>query len=493
MGAGRAERGPPSVFVARCSPMTRVRSYKIACAAATFTGSGLCVPPLAAAHGLVGREDLPLPQWLFAWAAAAVLVASFFGLAAGWTRPRLQNPAGRDLFAMPAMVQALLGLCGIVVFAAVVYAGLAGVQVDTANLAPTVIFVYFWVAIPVLSVLLGDFFQYLSPWRAFGRGAGWLAGRVAGDSLPAPMAYPQRLGRWPAVAGLVGFLWIELVSADRGDPSLLATLALLYFAIQVLGMCLYGEREWTTNGDAFGGLFALCGRLSPLDWDRQRLALRLPLSGITTMATGGGAIALLCVLIGGTTFDGFSQGSVWLSLLPRLQDALTGLGFSPGAALQIAGTAGLLTCIGLVYGLYRIGIDGVRSVARTRSAAELAQQFAHTLLPIGIAYLVAHYLSLVAFQGQALAFLVSDPLGHGDDLFGTAARAIDYTWLSTNWIWYLQVAALLAGHIVGLILAHDRALALFDDERVATRSQYWMLAVMVCFTSLGLWLLASSA
>jgi len=84
-------------------------------------------------------------------------------------------------------------------------------------------------------------------------------------------------------------------------------------------------------------------------------------------------------------------------------------------------------------------------------------------------------------------------LGHGDDLFGTAARAIDYTWLSTNWIWYLQVAALLAGHIVGLILAHDRALALFDDERVATRSQYWMLAVMVCFTSLGLWLLASSA
>lgn len=472
--------------------MKRAWPLKIACAATTFTGAALAAPSLAAAHGLVGREDLPLPQWLFAWAAAAVLVASFFGLAAGWTKPQLQDPTGRKIVRIPEPVQVLLGAVGVAIFAVVVYAGFAGAQVDTANLAPTVVFVYFWVVVPVLSVLFGDLFQYFSPWRAVSRGGGWLAGRIAGDSLPRPMQYPAWLGRWPAVLGIVGFAWLELVCPDRGDPSLIATLALLYFALQVLGACLYGERAWTQNADAFGGLFALFGRLSPLDWDDGRLAVRRPLSGVTTMATGAGAVALLCALIGSTTYDGFSQGSVWLSLLPRLQDAFQAIGFGASAALQMAGTVGLLACIGIVYGLYRIGIDGVKTVARGRTADELSKQFAHTLLPIGVAYLVAHYLSLVAFQGQAIAFLISDPLGQGDDLFGTASRAIDYAWLSTNWIWYLQVGALLSGHIAGLILAHDRALALFDDQRVATRSQYWMLAVMVCFTSLGLWLLASS-
>jgi hypothetical protein len=112
-------------------------------------------------------------------------------------------------------------------------------------------------------------------------------------------------------------------------------------------------------------------------------------------------------------------------------------------------------------------------------------------VPIALAYLLAHYFSLLAFTGQATAYLASDPLGTGADLFGTAAATIDYTILSASAIWYVQLGALILGHVAGLVLAHDRALALYGDNKVATRSQYWMLAVMVGFTSLALYLLSA--
>ena len=113
-------------------------------------------------------------------------------------------------------------------------------------------------------------------------------------------------------------------------------------------------------------------------------------------------------------------------------------------------------------------------------------------MPIGLAYVVAHYFSLLAYEGQRVAYLVSDPLGTGANIFGTSSATVDYTWISATAIWYVQVAALVIGHVAGLVLAHDRALVSFGDSRTATRSQYWMLAVMIAFTSLGLWLLSAA-
>jgi hypothetical protein len=106
---------------------------------------------------------------------------------------------------------------------------------------------------------------------------------------------------------------------------------------------------------------------------------------------------------------------------------------------------------------------------------------------------VAHYFSLLIYQGQAVAYLASDPLGDGSNLFGTATSTIDYNLVGANGVWYVQVFALVCGHAAGLVLAHDRALVLYTRARDATRSQYWMLAVMVAFTSLGLWLLSAAA
>ena len=465
--------------------------------AAALAGAALAVAPEAAmAHGLVGRQDLPIPRWLFAWGAAVVLVVSFVALAVLWPKPRLEQARERRVLGLPAALEALCGLVGIALFFVVVWAGLAGSQTGTANLAPTFVYVLMWVGIPFVSVLLGDVFAAFNPWRAFARGASWVAGRLGGGRLPQPIAYPASIGRWPAAIGILAFAWVELVYVNRDDPSTLAVLALLYAAVQLLGMSVYGVETWTRNADPFAVYFRLFSMLAPLHWRERTLFRRSPLAGAPRLDPVPGTVALLCVMIGSTSFDGFSQGDLWTGsngIAPDLQARFINLGFSQETALQITFTLGLLMMVGLVAALYRLGVVGMGTIGGGHRPAELSRRFAHSLIPIALAYVVAHYFSLLAYQGQALASLASDPLGDGSDLFGTAAAGVDYTVIGATSIWYVQVAALVLGHAAGLTLAHDRALIVFRRVRDATRSQYWMLAVMVAFTSLGLWLLSASA
>jgi hypothetical protein len=471
--------------------LTGARSARRALALATCLA--LVAPGSASAHGLVGRQDLPIPAWLFAWGAGVVLVASFVGLSVLWSTPRLQEVRERRVASIPRVVEVLAGALGIAAFVLVVYAGFAGTESPTANLAPTTIYVIFWVGIAFASALFGDLFRAINPWRAVGRATGWVARRVGGEAMPEPMTYPVRLGRWPAAAMILVFTWVELVSSNRDDPSLLAALALAYAGIQLVGMSLYGVETWCSRADGFGVYFGMFARLSPLHWRGGHLYVRRVLAGATTLDVVPGTVALLCVMIGSTSFDGFSQGVLWVDLAPHLQDLFASLGLNAEAALQCAFTVGLVAMVLVIAGFYRLGIAGMRSVGSGRTTRQLDAAFAHTLIPIALAYVVAHYFSLLAYQGQAIAALASDPLGKGSDVLGTATWGIDYGIIGANGIWYVQVGALVAGHVAGLVLAHDRALALYGQPQDATRSQLWMLVVMIGFTSLGLWLLSAAA
>ena len=470
---------------------------RVTAASAALAGAAVAaLPDAALAHGLVGRQDLPIPRWLFAWGAAVVLVVSFVALAVLWPKPRLEQVREKRVLGVPAALEVLCGIAGIAAFVFVVWAGLAGTQTATANLAPTVIYVVFWVGIPFASAVLGDVFGAFNPWRAVARGVSWAAGRVAGDRLPEPTAYPAWFGRWPAAVGIFLFAWVELVYVNRDDPSILAGLALLYAAIQLVGMSVYGIDTWTRNADPFAVYFRMFAKLAPLHWRSRALYRRPPLAGAPGLRTVPGTVALLCVMIGTTSFDGFSQGDLWTGtngIAPTLQQRFLNLGFSQETALQITFTIGLLLMVCLVGGLYRLGIAGMGSIGGRHAPGELSRRFAHSLIPIALAYVVAHYFSLLVYQGQAMASLLSDPLGDGSNIFGTAGATIDYNIISATGIWYVQVAALVLGHAAGLTLAHDRALTVYRRVRDATRSQYWMLAIMVGFTSLGLWLLSASA
>jgi hypothetical protein len=468
---------------------------------ALLAGSALLAavaqPTPALAHGIVGKTDLPLPRWLFAWGAAVVLIISFVALATLWPKPRLEQVRTRVLLRYPRWLDPVSGVIGLALFAIVLYAGFAGEQVlAPANLVPTFIYVLFWVGLPFFSLLFGDVFRALNPWRAFARAVAWLATRARRErALPEALAYPRWLGRWPAVAGILGFAWMELIySRVDPRPSTLCYFALGYTVVQLLGMRLYGIETWTKRGDAFSVYFNLFSRLSPLHWLRDRLELRPPLSGVTGLEPLPGTVALLATMIGSTSFDGFEQNSAWLnSIEPNLQSFWSSLGFGQTASVQLAADLGLLVAVAIIASFYLLGIAGMATIDRTNTRTELARRFVHTLVPIALAYVIAHYWSLLVYQGQATAYLASDPLGNGSNIFGTAGAQIDYSVLSPNSIWYVQVGALVLGHASGLALAHDKALVLYRRTQDAVRSQYWMLAVMVAFTSLGLWLLSAAS
>jgi hypothetical protein len=468
-------------------------SRRFRAAGAIALAAALALPASASAHGLVGKQDLPIPRWLFAWAASIVLVISFVGLAVLWPKPRLEVPRERRILRLPVQLEVLSGLIGIAIFMIVVYAGLAGVQTSTANLTPTVVYVLFWVGIPVLSVLFGDVFRPFNPWLAIGRGTGWLVKRLGAGADPLP--YPVRLGRWPAAFGILAFAWVELAYTDKADPSTLSIMILSYTALQIVGMSVYGTEAWSRYGDAFGVYFGLFARLSPLHWERGELRRRPPLGGAPFLDPVPGTVPLLCTMIGTTSFDGFSQGPLWTGtngLGLQLQHRFLDLGFNAEVALEIAFTIGLVGVVLIINGLYRLGVLGMRSVGENHQATELGRRFVHSLIPIALAYVIAHYCSLLLYQGQAIAYLASDPLGHGSNIFGTADKTIDYSVITANGVWYVQVVALVLGHACGLALAHDRALSTYHSARAATRSQYWMLVVMIGFTSLGLWLLSAA-
>jgi hypothetical protein len=221
------------------------------------------------------------------------------------------------------------------------------------------------------------------------------------------------------------------------------------------------------------------------------LGRRRPLAATAHWATLPGSAAVVIASIATTSFDGAQEGAFKGAIESTFHwFADRGLGLT--SALRLTDTLFILLCFAGVGLVYTLGVRGMRTVRGAPSFATLRTGFAHTLIPIALAYLVAHYFSLFVFQEQAqFGYLLSDPLGTAStDLFGTASNGIDFRVVSATTIWYVQVGALVVGHVLGLTLAHDRALVYWPDYRQAARSQYWMLAVMVAFTCFGLYLLS---
>ncbi|HEX2084586.1 MAG TPA: fenitrothion hydrolase [Solirubrobacteraceae bacterium] len=448
----------------------------------------------AQAHaGLAQRENLPIPEWLFAAAAGVVLAVSFVALAVLWPEPKLERPRFRPL---PSPLDRLggrtarivCGAIGVFLLALTLATALGGPDDADDNFASPFVFIIFWVGLVFASILLGNVFAAFNPWLALGRAMERLAGRTE-----PPRAYPERLGYWPAVGGLVAFAWMELAFAYGTEPRRLAVAVVVYTVITLAAMARYGARTWAERGETFGVYFTLVSRVAPFEARDGRAGLRPPLSGLTRVQPQAGLVPLLAVMIGMTTYDGFEQGRIWReNVLPDLTSFFESLGASFTAAETLAATTGLAAGILAVAAFYALGIAGARTVKGSPGASRLRSGFVHSLVPIAVVYVIAHYLTYLVFDGQRISWTASDPFGQGWDLFGTADAGIDYSVLSQNATWYLQVGAVVAGHVAALMLAHDRALSVYREGRLAVRSQYWMLLIMIGFTMLALWLLASA-
>jgi hypothetical protein len=431
------------------------------------------VTPLA--HGVGSRTDLPIPLGLALYGAGAAILLSFAVLLLFWRTPRLGDAgSGRPLpmrlqravdstAARTALQAVMLGV--LVLLAAV---ALTGPAETSRNLAPWVLYVTFWVGVVPASMLLGPVWRAVNPLRLLHRGLRTVAPSPRGDArLPV-------LGLWPAAGFLVVFLWLELVYPGRAEPATVAVFLIGYAAVQ-LGLALrFGER-WFAHGDGFEVYSTLIARLSP--WGRRddgRLVLRNPLANATAVPAVPGLAAVVVVLLGSTAFDGLSRTVFWQT--------------GPGAANDtLSGTVGLAVMIGLVAALYVLGARLSGRLAGQPGGVQ-PRRYAATVIPIALGYTVAHYFSLLLLDGQTTWILASNPFGlPGVDLLGTFGNAVDLTAVGPDAIALVQVGAVVAGHVVGVTLAHERAL--LSARRARASDQLPLVVVMVLFTVGGLGLL----
>jgi hypothetical protein len=410
--------------------------------------------------------------------AATALVVSFVALSALWTEPRFEHRIARP--ARPSLIQSVLTnraiewtirmlMLGFFLVVAMASARRASVL---ETIGPIVVYAWFWVGLAIAHAFVGNLWATLSPFDTIGR-------LVAFEDDETTRPYPRSWGRWPAAILLLGFVWVELADPFGSILGHLGILIMLYTLIQIAGMQRFGRRTWLENGEAFGVYFGLIAAMAPLTRDGEGRVVRRPLlAGLAEIPPRPGMLAVIMVALGSTTFDGLSRSSLWT-------EATVGLA---GVARPLVFTCGLLAVIGLVTLAY---LSAMRAAARVVGGDwhPLAVRFSHSLVPIVLAYVVAHYFSFLLLDGQLGLVRLSDPFGLRWDLFGTDDWVVNLALLSPTTIWYVQVAAIVIGHVGGVVLAHDRAIAMFDRE-AAVRTQYALLAVMVLFTASGLLILS---
>jgi hypothetical protein len=438
-----------------------------------------------------------VPTWLFFWAAALVLFVSFIALGVLWRRTLLEREDwGRPL---PEWLQAVLLsralriALGAISFGLLVLVTVAAFVGDTSpsrNLTPTFVYVVFWLGLVPVAILLGDVWPVLNPWKAAADALSWVVNRI-GLQSGAGADYPPRLGRWPAAFFLCLYAALELAYWNPAAPRSLGLAIVIYSALTWMGAAVFGRAAWFPNGEAFTAYFGFLARMAPFAVrereGRREVIARPPLVGLAFRHPRPGSIAFVAVMLGSVAFDGFSRTVWWQDRRASLAAVSVDHFALTGTLLNVAGLVLAIAAVALAY-------LGAVELSRMRSGAkgDHADLYLGSLIPIAAAYAVSHYFSLLLIQGQSAITLASDPLGRGWDLVGTADFRPNIAPVSPNMIWYVQVAALVGGHVVGLALAHDRALTVAGTPERAVRAQLPLLALMVLYTVAGLWLLSQN-
>jgi hypothetical protein len=455
----------------------------------------------ATAHGFGQRYDLPIPLSFYLFGTAATVVVSFV-IVGLFVRKTARSHARRrvDLLAFPLgrwiagpSFALALQACVLAVFIITIIAGLRGHQNPYRNIAPTMVWIIWWVGFAYLSALVGNLWALINPWRTIFESIEILyCGITQRPALALNLSYPKALGVWPAFLLLFAFTWIELVYPNPAVPALIAWLAVAYSVLTLAGMFVFGCETWLRHGEVFSLVFGTFARFAPIELRTD------PQPGVWLRPFGAGLIrdrpvstsmmAFVLLLLSSVLYDGALGTPEWGKLETALAPHLAALG---ELRLMVLRSAGLIAFWLLFFGAY-LGVSGLISAvtAGRRSPLDLARHFALTLVPIAIGYHLAHYLTFLLIQGQYIIPLASDPFGFGWNLFGTAGYRVDIAIVGARFAWYAAVSAILIGHVVAVYLAHIKALELFPERRAALASQVPLTALMVVYTFVSLSILA---
>jgi hypothetical protein len=430
-------------------------------------------------HGIASRRDLPLPFSLVMIGAVLALVISFAILIFAWRQPRFERVGGRPVRGLTAVVDnpVVTLIARALVLATYVWAGLAMMVGQDLLTNPMFgfVFVWMWVGLVPISLLLGQFWRATNPLRTI---HGGLCAVARIDPQQGLVTLQAGIGVWPAAVGLFGFGWLELVQPDRTTLAVLRLWALAWLVILILGAIVFGQR-WIGAADPFEVYASTIAQMSI--WRRVGDELRLvnPLAGLNAWRAPPGATAVVAALLGSTAFDSFTNTTWWIQTVQN-----------SAVPTVVWGSGGLLAMIIIVFVSFSLAAAWMGRYG-DRPATVYPRLMVGSLLPIVLGYVVAHYATLLIVEGQRTAINFSDPLGRGWNVFGSAEMGVNSGIFNhPTAVAMTQLCAIVGGHVLGIVCAHEKSVALLPPDR-AIRGQLPLVLVMIGYTCAGLLLLFS--
>ena len=515
--------------------------------AASWLSLLAALPRVALAHGFDERYDLPVPLSYFIAGAAAAVVLSFV-VAALFAR-RAPDANTDDAAAEPVAEAAsapasetgtnettsthrggwitpLRITCRVIALALFILAistALFGTGDPLMNFAPTFIWIIWWVGLSLFVACVGNVWPVLDPWRTLFDAADALARRLGlTQGLARNWPWPRALGMWPAAILLLTWSWLEVIHPLASVPFRAGCAALVWSAITLTGMLCFGRDTWQRNGDVFALYFELLGRMAPFAASPSPspsprgtgIIVRMPGAALISTGTHGapasaaGTTAFIIAMLSTVLFDGLHGGQTWLLLDKTLKSTVPHWLDANG---YVAGTIGLASVWLALFSAYQLTcwvtrllagqpahatsslqnplaptVSGQRSSQPSTPQASLATLLAPTLIPIAVAYNIAHNFSSLVIQGQNLLPLLSDPFGVRWNLFGTANLHANIGLIDARLTWYIAISAIVIGHVIAVWLAHRVALREYLDPKRAALASVPLTILMVAYTALSL-------
>ncbi|KRB34178.1 hypothetical protein ASD99_00615 [Mesorhizobium sp. Root695] len=455
-----------------------------------LTAASLILPTPAFAHASDRGHVLLLPTGYYLVGGAFAVAVSFLVLALlpaesldRFWRKRL------PLFAFGDVFRTILSLTSFAGFAFLIIAGLFGSRDPLSNPLPLVIWTLLWAGVTLLQGVFGDLWSWLNPWIGPWR----LVSRLWGANNEGAWRLPRWLGCWPAVILFFAFAWFELIDPAPDDPARLALAAGLYWLFSFLAMLAFGYRNWSRSGEFLTVFFSMVARFAIVERnEHDRLALCWPgakLLAAEPLPTSG--IAFLLLALSSVSFDGLSKTFFWLGLF-----GINPLEFPGRTAVVGSGTFGLVLTFVLLAAVFLLAVWLGQCLARSdHTLGQAAGLLVWSIVPIALAYHVAHYLTALLVDGQYALAALSDPFALGWNLFGTADMQIEAGIVagadSAWWLWNVQAGAIILGHVLAVLVAHGFAWRLHPQPSRAALSQFPLTLLMIAYTVFGLWLLAT--
>ncbi|AKM39632.1 membrane protein [Burkholderia contaminans] len=482
---------------------SRSNAWRVAGAVAFFA----CAPTGADAHAWNIPYYLPVPLWLYAYAAAGTLVVSFMILAfasgSGARAPGMRAPAvrRRRAWQLPAVVLAAGQAASLGFVVLLIVSGLFGTRNPFVNVSMSGFWIWFYLGSIYVSAVFGDLYAFTNPFASMLR----IAARVAPGIDRGRYRYPRGLASYPALLAYVALIALELFGAARPRD---ASLFLAGYAAGALaGSFCFGRDVWLRHFDAFGILCGLCARLSPFEWRRVSareigIGLRNPVAAMAAEPPLDVSIVIfLSFMLSSTAYDGLRDTAVWnaffwrgiypliVMVFPALKN-----NYAMAGDLVLAGQWATFAVVGLAYhGLFRgfcaLGAAGSRSALDGNA---FARRFGLLLLPIALFYNVCHYFTLFIDQGRQIVSLLSDPLGIGWNLLSIEPAQVAPIALLINvgTIWHAQVLLILAGHVLSVVVTHAIAVRHRVLAGTVVLNQLPLLVLTIALTISGLWILS---